>query len=260
MKGITMTEEKKRKKLPKIIKVILIVVVCVILSFSASTLIKHLILYIECSGIEEYRTKEIVNNAEDYDIDVSNLIFVFTIYYYGKEDNYHLYIFNDGKIYTGHIETTDIRWKHYCAIGDLDADTVVKTGNMIYTGTMSGKELYIIKSLMKEIDFDADRYCYIDEYENQYWGIEDPRKPSDFKTSQVDPWMYAACYKKGESNPFYTQAADGIRDYLYDKHANEMLHIIEDSWYFDQWMTEIYGEDWSNKITIYRSEKDIVRP
>lgn len=154
----------------------------------------------------------------------------------------------------------ELFWQQYDAIERSDADAMVDNAEMIYLGNMSGEELYKIMQFKGKINYSADDYDYVSEYYRLFEMIEDPREPSDFKTFEVDPWITADCFENGKVNSIYTQASDGIRYYLYDKHANEMLHIIEDSWYFDQWMTEIYGEDWSNKITIYRSEKDIVRP
>ncbi|MCR5209725.1 MAG: hypothetical protein K6C99_05910 [Lachnospiraceae bacterium] len=223
-------------------------------------MIKCIRLFIQCSGIEEYRTKEIVENPKDYDIDLNKLILMMNICYYGRQPSYHLYLFDDGKIFTGEIQTMELFWQQYDAIERSDADAMVDNAEMIYLGNMSGEELYKIMQFKGKINYSADDYDYVSEYYRLFEMIEDPREPSDFKTFEVDPWITADCFENGKVNSIYTQASDGIRYYLYDKHANEMLHIIEDSWYFDQWMTEIYGEDWSNKITIYRSEKDIVRP
>ncbi|MCR5210292.1 MAG: hypothetical protein K6C99_08780 [Lachnospiraceae bacterium] len=255
-----MTQEKKEKK-PRIFLIfILIALTCIALYFTVSIIIKRVILYSDCSKIEEYRTHEIVKNAEDYDFDVSKLIFMMDVSFYGKEENYHLYIFEDGKIFTGDIQTRNHLWEHNQALEKLNADVVIKNVDMTYFGTMSGKELYKIKSLMGEIDFSADSYDYIIEYYRKYEGVEDPRNPSDFKTFEVDPWINAECYENGAVNHFYTQAADGIRYYLYDRHANRMINYIEDSWYFDQWMSDIYGDDWRREVTIYISEEDIVLP
>ena len=87
-----MDEEKKdRRKMPKFIVIILIILLCIALYFPLSILVKRIILYNECSNIEEYRTREIVDDPEDYDMDVDNIILWVNLYYFSKEVKY---IFN----------------------------------------------------------------------------------------------------------------------------------------------------------------------
>ena len=65
--------------MPKFIVIILIILLCIALYFPLSILVKRIILYNECSNIEEYRTREIVDDPEDYDMDVDNIILFFLI-------------------------------------------------------------------------------------------------------------------------------------------------------------------------------------
>lgn len=247
-------EKKKRKKLPKKLRVFLVVLVCIILIFPVYTVFKRISLYIECSEIKEYRTKEIVDNPKDYDIDLNKLILMINIYYYGMEPSYHLYIFEDGRVFTGVIQNVEQLYEHGKALERMDAGDMLNNVDMRYLGSISGSELYNILALRAKSDFSADHYDADDEYERKYYGIMEA--PPKRIGAEVDPWINAENYVSGSPTIFFIQVDEGIRYYLYDKNANKMLHIIEDSWYFDQWMTDIYGDDWRSKVTIYRSEED----
>jgi len=255
-----MDEEKKdRRKMPKFIVIIFIILLCIALYFPLSILVKRIILYNECSNIEEYRTREIVNDPNDYNLDVNRLVVRLCIDYFGKEETYHLYVFDDGRVFTGRIHSYSQWGDHVLAIEDHNNETVWDNVEMVYFGKMSGDELYRIRTLRDKADFMTKYYDVEAEYVNCYGGDEN-EFPVKNKTVEVDPWITAFAYKDGRNYFFFRQAEDGIRHYLYDKNANKMLCLIEDSWYFDQWMTDNYGADWNIKVKLYRTEKELVHP
>ena len=250
-----MDEEKKdRRKMPKFIVIILIILLCIALYFPLSILVKRIILYNECSNIEEYRTREIVDDPEDYDMDVDNIILWVNLYYFSKEENYHLYLFDDGRIFSSSISNNDCFGNNITAIENGDNESAWNNVELTYQGRMSGRDLFNILVLREKADFSAERYDYDVEYQKAFDMIEDPRETPLY--SDLDPWITVFCMVDKNDYYFFQEANDGIRYYLFDENAQEMLRQIEDSWYFDQWMTDIYGDDWRSKVTIYRSEED----
>ena len=195
-KGINMAEEKKKiKKMPKKLRIFLVVLVCIILIFPVYTVFKRISLYIECSEIKEYRTKEIVDNPNDYDIDLNKLILMINIYYYGMEPSYHLYIFEDGRVFTGVIQNVEQLCEHGKALERMDAGAMLNNVDMCYLGSISGNELYNILVLRAKSDFSADHYDADDEYERKFYGIMEA--PPKRIGAEVDPWINAENYVSG---------------------------------------------------------------
>lgn len=252
-----MTEKKIRKKLRKILVITFAVFACVGLFFPVRVLVKRINLYNECSKVEEYRTREKVSDPKEYGLDVNNLIITMMVWEYGTEKDYYLYIFGDGKVAMGTIIGVDNESAHAYAVKSLDNTTVWKNVDLVYLGRMSGRDLYSLIVLREKANFEAD--CY--DADIEYWRLSEGIEPGPINMksgAEVDPWITAINHNNGNDTYFFIEAADGIRYYIYDKNAHKMLWRIEDSWYFDQWMKAVYGDDWRSKVTIYRSEKDFV--
>ena len=259
-KGSINLKSKKR-----VVLVIGLVLLACIVTFVTILGLKEYSIYKEYSKIEEIHVSDPIENPNDYGLKYDNILFTCYSYSYYVENYYWIFFLNDGSVVTGKgdRDQQSVFWDglHY-----KDEVLFWSSLDFTYKGNIGGKRLYNLLNLEEKIDYGAEYYSTQEEYEKLLDMRDDeewPRSKDNWGSRRMELSPYLNFWKLGEKGgalSIWEEESDGIIYYLYDKNAEKLVYSTIDSSFFDEWMSESWGEDWKETFPIYRSKDDFVVP
>ena len=195
----------------------------------------------------------------------------------GEEIENYLYVFENGDVYSGYYiinyyymnysynQELVERDGYYYHMDDRYWDYLYE---QCYWGRLSPRDLNsIIKELAQVDDFD----CYHRVMENvDYFGFEDPEAYVDsiYNTQlgtqgeqiydqensdiYIGHWYNARMEWDGIEGLWWISRGpvEEMNMYLYNEHAHNAIDIIKSTWAYEQWMNQIFGEGWEERIDL----------
>lgn len=251
----------KSKK--RVALVIGLVLIACIVTFITIIGLKEYSEYKKYSEIEEIHVNEPIENPDDYGLAYDDIMFCCYSYSFDVEYYYWLFFFSDGSVVTGKGNRDQLSVL-FDAVRYKDKKLFWSSLNYTYEGNIGGKQLYKLINLEDRINYEAEYFSTMEAYEEiekKMAEIDYPEPREHWEWYTKSPYLkFWKLQEEGGSNPFWEEEADGITYYLYDENAEEVVYSTIDNSFFDEWMSESWGNDWKDTFPIYRSKDDFVVP